>query len=97
MAAAGTAKASSTATNGVLDDIAFVEAVAAVGAVGTPSTAATPLGVGAAAAGLPAGAWGPSCAVSAAAAGGDGGTTLGAEGEEALIGKQWVKTYRHDK
>jgi hypothetical protein len=51
--------ASSVAADGVLDDIAVVEAAAAVGAVGTPSDAAAPLGVGAAAAGPPVGAWGP--------------------------------------
>jgi hypothetical protein len=56
MARAGAAGASSTAADGVLDGIAIVEAVAAVGAVGTPSAAAAPLGVGAAAVGPPAGA-----------------------------------------
>jgi hypothetical protein len=59
IAASGVAEASSAATDGVLDDIAVVEAVAAVGAVGTPSAAAAPLGVGAAAARPTAGAWGP--------------------------------------
>jgi hypothetical protein len=97
MAGAGAAGASSAAADGVLDGIAIVEAVAAVRAVGTPSAAAAPLGVGAAAVGPPAGAWGPGGVVSAAAAGGGGGTTLGAEGEEALTGKGWVKTRRHDK
>jgi hypothetical protein len=43
MAGAGAAGASSTAADGVLDDIVVVEAVAAVGAVGTPSDAAAPL------------------------------------------------------
>jgi hypothetical protein len=89
--------APSTAYDGVLDGIAVVEAVAAAGAVGTPSAAAAPLGIGAAATGPTAGAWGPGGAVSAAAAGGGGGTTLGAEGEEALTSKGWVKTRRHDK
>jgi hypothetical protein len=56
MAGAGAVGASSAAADGVLDGIAVVEAVAAVGAVGTPSAAAAPLGVGAAAAEPPAGA-----------------------------------------
>jgi hypothetical protein len=97
MAGAGATGASSAAADGVLDGIAVVEAMAAVGAVGTPSTAAAPLGVGAAAAGPPVGAWGPGGAVSVGAAEGRGGTTLGAEGEEALTSKGWVKTRRHDK
>jgi hypothetical protein len=97
MAGAGTVGASSAAADGVLDGIAVVEAMVAVGAVGTPSTAVTPLDVGAAAAGPPAGAWEPGGAVSAAAAGGGGGATLGAEGEEALVGKGWIKTHRHNR
>jgi hypothetical protein len=97
MAGAGAVGASSAAADGVLDGIAIVEAVVAVGAVGTPSAAATPLGIGAAAAGPPAGAWEPGGAVSAAAVRGGGGATLGAEGEEALTNKGWVKTRRHDK
>jgi hypothetical protein len=97
MAGAGAAGASSTATDGVLDSITVVEGVAAVRAVGTPSAAAAPLGIGADAAGPPAGAWGPGGAVSAAAARGGGGTTLGVEEEEALTSKGWVKTHRHDK
>jgi hypothetical protein len=97
MVGAGTAGASSVAADGVLDGIVVVEAVAAIGAVGTPSAAPTPLGVGATAAGPLAGAWGAGGAVSVAAAGGGGGTTLGAEGEEALTSKGWVKTHRHDK
>jgi hypothetical protein len=97
IAPAGAAGASSAAADGVLDGIAVVEAVAAVGAVGTPSAAAAPLGVGAAAAVPTAGAWGPGGAVSAAAAGGGGGTTLGAEGEEAPTSKGWVKTCRRVK
>jgi hypothetical protein len=56
MVGAGAAGASSAAANGVLDGITVVEAVAAAGAVGTPSAAAAPLGVGAAAGGPPAGA-----------------------------------------
>jgi hypothetical protein len=28
---------------------------------------------------------------------GGGGAALGAEGEEALTSKEWVKTHRHDK
>jgi hypothetical protein len=97
IAAAGAAGASPVAADGVLDGIVVVEAVAAVGTVGTPSTAAAPLGVGAAAAGPTAGAWGPGGAVSAAAAGGGGGTTLEAEGEEALTSKGWAKTCQHFK
>jgi hypothetical protein len=97
IAAAGAATASSAAVDSVLDDITVIEAVAAVGAVGTPSAAAAPLGVGAAAARPTAGAWGPDGAVSTVAVGGGGGTTLGAEGEEALTSKGWVKTYRHVK
>jgi hypothetical protein len=97
MARAGTAGASSAAADGVLDGITVVEAVAVVGAVGTPYATAALLGVGTAAAGPPAGAWGPGGAVSAAATGGGGGTTLGVEGEEALTSKGWVKTRRHDK
>jgi hypothetical protein len=97
MAGAGAAGAFYAAADGVLDDIAVVDVVAAVRAVGTPSAAAAPLGFGAAAARPPAGAWGPGGAVSAAAAGGEGGTTLGAKGEEALINKGWVKARRHGK
>jgi hypothetical protein len=97
IAAAGAAAASSAAADGVLDDIAVIEVVAAVGAVGTPSAAAASLGVGAATARPTSGAWGPDGAVSVVAAGGGGGTTLGAEGEEALTSKGWVKTCRHVK
>jgi hypothetical protein len=59
MVEAGAARASSVAADGVLDGIAVVEAVAAIGAVGTSSAAAAPLGVGVADAGPPVGAWGP--------------------------------------
>jgi hypothetical protein len=97
MAGAGAVGAPSAAADGVLNGIAVVEAVATTEAVGTPSAAAAPLVVGAAAAGPPTGAWGPDGAVSVAAARGGGGTTLGAEGEEALTSKGWVKTNRHDK
>jgi hypothetical protein len=97
MAGAGAVGASSVAADGVLDGIAVVEAVVAVGAVGTPSAAAAPLDVGVAAAGPPAGAWEPGGAVSVAAAGGGGGAALGAEGEEALTSKGWVKTHRHNR
>jgi hypothetical protein len=97
MAEAGTVGASSAVADGVLDVIIVIEAAAAVGAVGTPSAAAAPLDIGAAAAGPPTRAWGPDGAVSAIAAGGGGGTALGAEGEEALTSKGWVKTHRHDK
>jgi hypothetical protein len=71
--------------------------MAAVGVVGTPSTAVAPHGVGAAAARPTTRAWEPDGAVSAAAARGGGGTTLGAEGEKALTSKGWVKTCRHVK
>jgi hypothetical protein len=97
MAGAGAVGTSSAATDSVLDGIAVVEAAAAIGAVGTPSAAVAPLDVGAAAAGPPAGAWGPGGAVSTAAAGCGGGATLGAEGEEALTSKVWVKTRRHNR
>jgi hypothetical protein len=97
MAGVGAARASSATADGVLDGITVVEDVAAVGAVGTPSAAATPLGVGAAAVGPLVGAWGPSGTISAAAARGEGGMTLGAEGEEALTSKGWIKTRQHDK
>jgi hypothetical protein len=97
MVRAGSARASSAAVDGVPDDIAVVEAVVAAGAVGTPSATAASLGVSAAAARPPAGTWGPGGAVTVAATGGGGGTTLGVEGEEALINKGWVKTHRHDK
>jgi hypothetical protein len=96
MAEVGAVGTSSTAADDVLDDIAVVEAAVAFRAVGTPS-AATPLDVGTAAAGPPAGAWEPGGAVSTAVAGGGGGAALGAEGEEALTSKGWVKTRRHDK
>jgi hypothetical protein len=97
VAGAGAVGASFAAADGVLDGIAIVEAVAAVGAVRTPSAAATPLDVGAVAVGPPTGAWEPGGAVSAAAAEGGGGTTLGAEGEEAMTSKGWVKTRQHGK
>jgi hypothetical protein len=70
MAGVGAVGTSSAAADGVLDDIAVIEAVVAVGAVGTSSTVATPLDVGAAAAGPLVGAWESGGAVSAAAAGG---------------------------
>jgi hypothetical protein len=97
MARAGAVGASSAAVSGVLDGIAVVEVAAAVGAMGTPSLAVTPLDVGAAAAGPPVGAWGAGGTVLAVAAGEGGGAALGAEGEEALTNKGWVKTRRHDK
>jgi hypothetical protein len=97
MAEAGVVGASSADADGVLHGIVVVEAVVAVGAVGTPSAAAMPLDVGAAAAGPPAGAWEPGGAVSAAAAEGGGGAALGAKGEKALAGKGWVKTRRHNR
>jgi hypothetical protein len=97
VAGAGAVGASFAAADGVLDGIAVAEAVVAVGAVGTPSAAATPLDVGTAAAGPPARAWEPGGAVSVATTGGGGGTTLGAEGEEALTSKGWVKTRRHNR
>src|SRR5688572_10554793 len=97
MAGASAVGAPSAAADGAPDNIAVVEAVVAAEAVGTPSAAVAPLGIGAAAAGPPAGAWGTGGTVSVAAAGGGGGTTLGVEGEEALTSKGWVKTRRHDK
>jgi hypothetical protein len=54
MAATDATRVFSTASDGVLDDMAIIEAVVAIGAVGTPSNAAAPLGVGAAVAGSPA-------------------------------------------
>jgi hypothetical protein len=69
VAGAGAVGASFAAVDGVLDGITIVEAGVAVGAVGTPSAAATPLDVGAAAVGPPAGAWELGGAVSVAAAG----------------------------
>jgi hypothetical protein len=68
MAGVGTVGTSSADADGVLDGIAVVEATVADGAGGTTSAAATPLDVGAAAAGPPAGAWEPDGAVSPAAA-----------------------------
>jgi hypothetical protein len=79
---AGVVGAFSAAADGVLDGIAVVEAATAVGVVGTPDAAATPLDFG--------------CS-SAVAAGGGGGTTLGVEGEEALTNKGWVKTRQHNR
>jgi hypothetical protein len=93
VAGAGAVGASFAAADGVLDDIAIVEVVAAVGAVGTPSTAATPLDVGAVAVGPPTGAWEPGGAVSAAAAEGGGCATLGAEVEEAMTSKGWCRRF----
>jgi hypothetical protein len=61
---------SSAAADGVLDDIAIVEAAVAIDAVKTSSVATTSLDVGAATVGPPAGAWEPGGAVSAVAAGG---------------------------
>jgi hypothetical protein len=90
--ATSTARASSTAADGVLNGVAVAEAVATVGAVGTPSAAVAPLGVGAAAAGSTAGVWGPGGTIPTVAAGAEGGTTLDAEGEEALMSKGWVNT-----
>jgi hypothetical protein len=97
MAGAGAVGAASAAADGVLDGIAVVEAMVAIGAVGTLSAAATPLDVGAAAAGPPAGPWEPGGTVSVAAAGGGGGVALGAEREEALTSKGWVRTHRHNR
>jgi hypothetical protein len=70
MAGVGAVGTSSVAADGVLDGITVVEAAVAVGTIGTSSAAATPLDVGAAAVGPPAGAWEPGGAVSAVAAGG---------------------------
>jgi hypothetical protein len=88
MAGVGAFGTSFAAADGVLDDIAVVEAAVAVGVVaaaggGPPA----PLLVDAC-------CWkpDPSGMVS-----GGGGATLGAEGEEALTSKGWVKTRRHDK
>jgi hypothetical protein len=50
MVGAGAVGASSATADGVLDDIAVFEDVVAIGAVGTPSAAATLLDIGAAAA-----------------------------------------------
>jgi hypothetical protein len=79
MAGVGVVGTSSAATDGVLDDIAVIEAAVVVGAVGTSSAAATPLDVGAAAAGPPAEAWEPGGAVSAATAGGGSPAPLPAD------------------
>jgi hypothetical protein len=79
MEGVGAVETSFTAVDGVLDGIAVIEPVVAVGAVGTSSTAATPLDVGAAAAGPPAGAWEPGGAVSVAAAGGGSPAPLPAD------------------
>jgi hypothetical protein len=95
MAGVGAVGTSSAAADDVLDGIAVVEVVVAFRAVGT-SSSAMPIDVGAAVAGPPAGASEPGGAVSTAAAGGGAGTTLGAEGEEALTSKGSVKTRQHD-
>jgi hypothetical protein len=84
MAGAGAAGASSAAADGVLDGVIVVEAVVAVEAVGTFSAAAAPLGVGAAATGPLARAWGPGGTVSAVTAGGGGGRGGGSPD------KQWM-------
>jgi hypothetical protein len=80
MVGAGATWASSSAADGVLDGITVVEAVVAARAVGTPSVAVAPLGVGAAAARPPAGAWGAGGAILAAAAGARGRHDLGSRG-----------------
>jgi hypothetical protein len=59
MAGVGAVGTSSATTDGVLDDIAVVEAAVAIDAVGTSSAAVTPLDVGVAAVGPPARAWEP--------------------------------------
>ena len=89
MAGVGAVGTSSAAADGVLDGIAVVEAVVAVGAVGTRRgdrrrhSQQTPAA--------------ESQDPPAGMVSGGGGATLGAEGEEALTSKGWVKTRRHDK
>jgi hypothetical protein len=83
MAEAGAVGSSSTTADDVFDDIAIIEAAAAVDAAGTPSAAVAPLDVGTAA--------GPGDTILAATAGGGGCTTLGAEGEEALTSKDGLR------
>jgi hypothetical protein len=88
MVGVGAVGPSSAAADGVLDGIAVVGAAVAVGAVAAAG--------GGPPAPLPADAccWklDPPDMVS-----GGGGVALGAEGEEALTSKEWVKTRRHDK
>jgi hypothetical protein len=79
MLGVGAVGPSSAAADGVLDDITVVEAAVAVSAVGTSSAAVTPLDVGAAAAGPPAGAWEPGGAVSPAVAEGGSPAPLPAD------------------
>jgi hypothetical protein len=71
MAGVGAVGTSSSAVDGVLDGITVVEAVVAIGVVGTSSASTTPLDVGVAAAEPLAGAWEPGGAISEAAAGAD--------------------------
>jgi hypothetical protein len=68
MVGVGAVGTSFAAVDGVLDDITVIEAAVAIDIVGASSSAATPLDVGAVAAGPPAGAWEPGGADSAAAA-----------------------------
>jgi hypothetical protein len=88
VAGVGAVGPTSAAVDGVLDDIAVVGAAVAVGAVaaaeGRPPVP------------LPADAycWKPE---PPSMVSGGGGTTLGAEGEEVLTSKGWVKTRRHNR
>jgi hypothetical protein len=87
-AGVGAAGTSSVSADGVLDSVAVVEAVVAVGAVAAAG--------GGSLAPLPAHAcyWEPD--LPAGMVSGGGGAPLGAEGEEALAGKGWFKTRRHN-
>jgi hypothetical protein len=88
MAGVGAVGPSSAAADGVLDDIAVVGAAVVVGAVAA-ARGGPPVP-------LPADAycWKPDLSGMVS---GEGGTALGAEEEEALTSKGWVKTSRHDK
>ena len=90
------ARASSAAADGELDGIAIAEAVAAVGAVGTPPPLRHHLVLAPLQPDPQLEPEGPGDTVSSVAAGGEGGTTLDAEGEEALMSKGWVNTRWHD-
>jgi hypothetical protein len=88
MAGVGEVGTSSAVADGVLDGNAVVEAAVAVGVVAAAG--------GRPPAPLPADAccWKPD---PPGMVSDGGGAALGAEGEEALTSKGWVKTRRHDK
>jgi hypothetical protein len=88
VAGTGATGTSSAAADGVLDGVVVVEAEVAIGVVATVG--------GGPPAPLPADSYGWEPDPPTGVVPGGVGVPLGAEGEEALASKGWVKTCRHD-